>query len=358
LPQAKRVLARGYTKGSIVTPEGLQIDLRVVDAKSWGAALQYFTGSKDHNVRLRELARGRGLTINEYGIFKVKGNKYLGGRTEYEIYARLGLPLFPPELREDRGEFEAAQHQALPTLIELKDIKGDLHCHSDWSDGRSTIEDMAQAAIARGYRYIAICDHSVSASYAGGLTPARLRQQMVAIDKLNSKFPNSKFKILKGSEVDIRTDGSLDFPDDLLKQLDIVVASVHSGFAKDVTKRMIAACNNPYVKIIAHPTGRLIARREGYQDLDLEAVMREAARTGTALEVNSFMDRLDLNDVHCRRAQQLGCVLAIDTDSHSMEHFWMMELGVGTARRGWVGKKNVINTRPLRQLLNSKYCPR
>jgi DNA polymerase (family 10) len=202
---------------------------------------------------------------------------------------------------------------------------------------------MAQAAIARGYRYIAICDHSFSASYAGGLTPARLRQQMAAIDKLNAKFKNSKFQILKGSEVDIRADGSLDFPDDLLKQLDIVVASVHSGFAKDVTRRMIKACKNPHVMIIAHPTGRLIGKREGYQNLDLEAVMQAAVSFGTALEVNSFFDRLDLNDAHCRRANELGCRLAVNTDSHSVEHLWMMELGVGTARRGWVKKKNVIN---------------
>ncbi|HTY08489.1 MAG TPA: DNA polymerase/3'-5' exonuclease PolX, partial [Candidatus Edwardsbacteria bacterium] len=335
LPRAARVLARGDTKGSIVTREGLQIDLRVVEQNSWGAALQYFTGSKDHNVRLRELARARGMTINEYGIFRVKGNNYLGGKTEDEIYATLGLPLFPPELREDRGEIQASRGKKLPRLVELRDIKGDLHCHSDWSDGSSSIEQMAQAAIARGYRYIAICDHSASASYAGGLKPARLRQQMAAIDKLNARFKNSKFQILKGSEVDIRTDGTLDFPDELLEKLDIAVASVHSGFSKDVTKRMIAACRNPHVTIIAHPTGRLIGRREGYQGLDLEAVMLEAARTGTALEVNSFMDRLDLNDVHCRRARELGCRLAIDTDSHGTEHLWMMELGVGTARRGW-----------------------
>ena len=354
LPQARQVLASGDTKGSIITAEGLQVDLRVVDGRSFGAALQYFTGSKQHNVRLRELAKAKGLKVSEYGVFSVRGNRYLAGRDERDVYRKLGLDWIPPEIREDRGEIEDALRGRLPSLVELADIRGDLHVHSDWSDGRSSIEDLATAAKELGYKYIAICDHSRAASYAGGLSADKMAKQIEHIRRYNSKHGTGNFKLLSGSEVDIRPDGSLDFPDRLLAKLDVVVASVHSAFTRDVTERLIKACRNPNVDIIGHPTGRLISKRDGYQGLDLEAVMKEAAATGTALEINSFYDRLDLNDANCRRARDLGCKIAIDTDSHHVDHLWMMELGVGVARRGWLGKKDVINCLPADKLVNNK----
>ncbi len=346
LPQAARVLAEGDTKGSILTSGGLQVDLRVVDERSFGAALQYFTGSKEHNVRLRELARRKGLTVSEYGVFRIKGNRYLAGRDERDVYARLGLPWIPPELREDRGEIQAALEGGLPRLLELKDIRGDLHVHSDWSDGRSTIEEMAATAAERGYGYLAICDHSPSVTYAGGLTAEKLRKQMEHIKRYNAKQGTRDFRLLAGTECDIRPDGSLDLPDTLLSKLDMVVASVHSAFTRDITGRMVRACRNPHVDVIAHPTGRLISKRQGYQGLDLEAVMREAAATGTALEMNAYHERLDLGDRDARRAAELGCRLAINTDSHRASDLWMMELGVGVARRAWLGRKSVVNCLP------------
>ncbi len=354
LPQAARVLAEGGTKGSILTPEGLQVDLRVVDERSFGAALQYFTGSKEHNVRLRELARKKGMTVSEYGVFRIRGKRWLAGRSEEEVYACLGLPWIPPELREDQGEIQAALDGRLPRLVEIGDIAGDLHVHSDWSDGHSSIEELAAAARARSYRYMAICDHSPSASYAGGLTPAKLTEQIQLIKRHNAKQGTRSFRLLSGVECDIRPDGSLDLPDRLLAELDVVVASVHSAFTRDVTGRMIRACRHPHVDIIGHPTGRLITKREGYQGLDLKAVMRAAAETGTALEINSYSERLDLNDLEARRASELGCRLAVSTDSHRASDLWMMELGVGVARRAWLEKKDVINCRPAAKLGKKK----
>lgn len=354
LPLAARVLGRGETKASVLTDQGLQVDLRVVPAKSYGAALQYFTGSKEHNVRLREMARKQGLTISEYGVFRIKGNRYLGGQQEDDIYRLLGLPWIPPELREDRGEIQAALEGRLPRLVELQDIQGDLHVHSDWSDGHSSIEELAQTARERGYRYLAICDHSASASYAGGLSSAKLLKQMEYIKRFNAKQKASNFRLLCGTECDIRLDGSLDLPDSLLAKLDIVVASIHSAFTKDVTRRLQAACRHPLVDIIGHPTGRLISKRDGYQGLDLEAVMREAAATGTALELNSYYERLDLNDLHCKRAAELGCLLAINTDSHRSQDLWMMELGVGTARRAWLTTKNIFNVSDIKKISAKK----
>ena len=354
LPLAARILGRGETKASILTDEGLQVDLRVVPERSYGAALQYFTGSKEHNVRLREMARKQGLTISEYGIFKIKGNRYLGGQEEADIYRRLGLPWIPPELREDRGEIQAALENRLPRLVELNDIRGDLHVHSDWSDGHSTIEELAQAAEDRGYRYLAICDHSTSASYAGGLSPEKLQKQMAYIERFNVKNKTRKLRVLTGVECDIKPDGTLDLPDDLLRKLDIVVASIHSAFTQNVTARMISACRHPLVDIIGHPTGRLISKRDGYQGLDLEAVMRQAAATGTALEINSYFERLDLNDLQAKRAVELGCRLAINTDSHRVQDLWMMELGVGTARRAWLTPKDIMNCSDMKKLLSKR----
>jgi DNA polymerase (family 10) len=354
LPLAARILGRGETKASILTDEGLQVDLRVVPERSYGAALQYFTGSKEHNVRLREMARKQGLTISEYGIFKIKGNRYLGGQEEADIYRRLGLPWIPPELREDRGEIQAALENRLPRLVELNDIRGDLHVHSDWSDGHSTIEELAQAAEDRGYRYLAICDHSTSASYAGGLSPEKLQKQMAYIERFNVKNKTRKLRVLTGVECDIKPDGTLDLPDDLLRKLDIVVASIHSAFTQNVTARMISACRHPLVDIIGHPTGRLISKRDGYQGLDLEAVMRQAAATGTALEINSYFERLDLNDLQAKRAVELGCRLAINTDSHRVQDLWMMELGVGTARRAWLTPKDILNCSDMKKLLSKR----
>jgi DNA polymerase (family 10) len=346
LPLAARVLSAGETKASILTETGLQIDLRVVEEKSFGAALQYFTGSKEHNVRLREMARKKGLTLSEYGVFRLKDNRFAAGRSEEEVYAKLDLPFIPPELREDQGEIQAALDNKLPRLVEIKDIRGDLHVHSDWSDGHSSIQELAAAARKRGYSYLAICDHSPSASYAGGLTPEKLAEQIDFIKRFNAKHGCQHFRILSGCEVDVRPDGSLDLPDTLLSKLDLVVASIHSAFTKNVTVRLIRACRHPQVDIIGHPTGRLISKREGYQGLDLETVLREAAKTGTALEINSYHERLDLNDQNARRAAELGCRLAVNTDSHSAEHLWMMELGVGVARRAWLEKKHVINCLP------------
>lgn len=354
LPLAARILGRGETKASILTDEGLQVDLRVVPERSYGAALQYFTGSKEHNVRLREMARKQGLTISEYGIFKIKGNRYLGGQEEADIYRGLGLPWIPPELREDRGEIQAALENRLPRLVELNDIRGDLHVHSDWSDGHSTIEELAQAAEDRGYRYLAICDHSTSASYAGGLSPEKLQKQMAYIERFNVKNKTRKLRVLTGVECDIKPDGTLDLPDDLLRKLDIVVASIHSAFTQNVTARMISACRHPLVDIIGHPTGRLISKRDGYQGLDLEAVMRQAAATGTALEINSYFERLDLNDLQAKRAVELGCRLAINTDSHRVQDLWMMELGVGTARRAWLTPKDIMNCSDMKKLLSKR----
>lgn len=343
-----QILAAGDTKGSVRIEEGVQVDLRVVREDEFGAALQYFTGSKEHNVHLREIARKKGLKISEYGIFK--GDKKVGGRLEEEIYKTLGMDWIPPELRENRGEIEAAQGGNLPKLIEFSDIKGDLHNHSNWSDGIPTFEEMAGHAIKMGYKYLVVSDHSKSLHIANGLEDDELLEEIEIIDKLNKKFKG--FALLTATEVDIKSDGSLDFPDNLLEKLDIVVASIHSGFKQGkekITERMIAAIRNPQVNIIAHPTGRLISKREGYE-VDMDKVMEACAETGTALEINCFYDRLDLNDINCRKAKESGVMISISTDAHHLDQMWMIELGVGIARRGWLEAKNVINTFPLDKL--------
>ncbi|MFN3533521.1 MAG: DNA polymerase/3'-5' exonuclease PolX [Candidatus Brocadia sp.] len=343
-----QILAAGDTKGSVRVEEGVQVDMRVVHEDEFGAALQYFTGSKEHNIHLREIAKKKGLKISEYGIFK--GDKKIGGQREEDVYKTLGMDWIPPELRENRGEIEAAQEGKLPKLIELSDIKGDLHNHSNWSDGTPTFEEMAQHAMKMGYKYLVVSDHSKSLHVANGLKEDELLEEIEEIDKLNKKFKG--FTLLKATEVDIKADGALDFPDKLLEKLDLVVASIHSGFKQGkekITERMIAAIRNPYVNIIAHPTGRLISKREGYE-VDLDRVIEACAETGTALEINCFYDRLDLNDINCRKAKEAGVMIAISTDAHHVDQMWMMELGVGIARRGWLEAKDVINTFPVDKL--------
>ncbi|HHT9117949.1 MAG TPA: DNA polymerase/3'-5' exonuclease PolX [Candidatus Hypogeohydataceae bacterium YC38] len=354
LPEVTQVLAAGDTKGSIRIEEGLQVDLRVVEEDSFGSALQYFTGSKAHNIHLREIAKKKGLKISEYGIFK--GNKKLGGAKEEDIYETLGMKWIPPELREDRGEIAASQEDRLPRLVEPKDIRGDLHVHSKWTDGSSSFEEIAQRAQSRGYEYCVVSDHTKSTRVAHGLDEERLLKEIEEIDKINKKLSGSGLRLLKASECDIRTDGKMDMPDEILSKLDIVLAAVHAGFKQSkeqITERILAAIENPYVNILVHPTGRLISQREAYE-VDMDKVMEAAARTGTAMEINSYFDRLDLNDVNARKAKEMGVKVAISTDTHHLDQMWMIELGVGIARRGWLEKEDVINTWPLKKLL--EFC--
>lgn len=348
LPNVTEIRWRGDKKATVMVEEGgeLQIDLRVIDSDSYGSALQYFTGSRAHNIHLRTICRKNGYKLNEYGLFK--GDVKIAGKTEDGVYKGLGMDTPPPEIRQDTGEIEAALEHKLPNLIGYGDIKGDLHVHSKWSDGAATIEEIALKAIKMGYEYIAITDHSKSLKIANGLSEEDLLQRNRVIDKLNGKF-KGKIKILKGTEVDILLDGSLDYSDEILSQLDFVVASVHSRFNQDNTKRILKAIENPYVNVIGHPTGRIIGQREPYP-LNIEAVIKKAVETGTALEVNSFYTRLDLNDANCRIAVRYGAKLTISTDSHRLDNMWMIRLGIGTARRGWVEKKNVVNARGVKEL--------
>lgn len=351
LPQVREILAEGPTKSSVITKDDIHIDVRVVEPISFGAALQYFTGSKAHNIKLRELAVKRGLKINEYGVFNSETGQRITGEKEEEIYKILDLAFIPPELREDRGEIKAAQENKLPQLIECSQIKGDLHLHTKWSDGAHTIRQMAEAAKKRGYKYIAITDHSQSLKFAGGLTEERLKGQIEEIRKLNQELDD--FTVLTGIEVDIKSDGSLDFSDEILSKLDVVVAAIHSGFkqeSKIITERLVGAMQNRFVSIIAHPTGRLIGYRESYQ-VDINEIMKVASETGTILEINAYPERLDLNDVHCRMAKDRGVQLAIETDAHSIDGLEFMNLGVDVARRGWLEERDVINTLSLDKLL-------
>jgi len=351
LKQVKEVLAKGPTKSSILTKEGVQVDVRVVPPKSFGAALLYFTGSKEHNIKLRQLAQRKGLKINEYGVFRK--DKWLCGKKEDEIFKKLNLPYICPELREDTGEIEAGLKDKLPHVVELADIKGDLHVHSQWSDGSFSIEEIARACRNKGYKYVAICDHSQGLKVAGGLSIERLKKQIALIRKLNRKFKG--FRILTGSEVDIKSDGRLDYPDKILRELDIVIGAIHSGFKQSreqLTSRIIAAMENKYVNVIAHPSGRLLGHREPYS-LNMEKVLKKAKETGTFMEINSFPERMDLTDINCRRAGEVGVRVAVSTDSHKLEHLDYMELGVSVARRGWLEKKDVLNTLSLEKLLKA-----
>ncbi len=351
LPQVREILAEGPTKSSVITKDDIHVDVRVVEPISFGAALQYFTGSKAHNIKLRELAIKRGLKINEYGVFEMKTDRRIAGEREEEIYKILNLPFIPPELREDRGEIEAALENRLPQLIEYPQIKGDLHLHTKWSDGAHTIRQIAEEAKRKGYKYIAITDHSQSLKFAGGLTEERLMEQVEEIQKLNQELDD--FTVLTGIEVDIKSDGSLDFSDEILSKLGVVVAAIHSGFkqeSKIITERLVGAMQNRFVSIIAHPTGRLIGYRESYQ-VDIDKIMDMAAKTGTILEINAYPERLDLNDVYCRMAKNRGVQLAIETDAHSIDGLEFMNLGVDVARRGWLEEKDIVNTLPMNELL-------
>lgn len=349
LPQVAEVSLRGPTKTSVILDNGLQVDLRVLPPERYGSLLQYFTGSKAHNVALRGLAQSQGLSLSEYG-FK-RGQAEIICAEEEEVYRTLGLPWIPPELREDWGEIEAAQGGTLPRLVELADIQGDLHIHTDWSDGAVSLAQMAEAARARGYRYAVISDHSRGLGVAGGLTVERLRAQRAEIERLNQRF--SAFRLLQGVEVEIRADGSLDFPDEVLAELDVVIASLHSGLRQErerITARLISAMRNPHVDIIGHPLGRIIGQREE-SAVDMDAVLETAAATGTIMEVNAIPARLDLDDVHIRRAVTMGVKLAINSDAHNGEGLAVMAYGVATARRGWAEAKDVVNTLPLDKLL-------
>ncbi len=350
LPMVEKVLSRGLTKSSVRLYGGIQVDVRVVPGSSFGAAAQYFTGSKAHNIRIRALAAGMGLKVNEYGIYR--GQEKIAGKSEAGVYQALGLPFIPPEIREDQGEIEAAQSGCLPDLVSPEDIRGDLHMHSDWSDGHMGIQEMAQAAKNRGYHYIAICDHSPYLGVTNGLDPSRLLRQGDEIDRVNGRL--SGIRVLKGIEVDILPDGRLDLPDDVLSTLDVIVASVHSRFEQtqeEMTRRLIRAAAHPLVTVIGHPTGRLIGKREPYE-LDMEALMAACRKSGTMMEVNANPERLDLSGRHCRMARSAGVSIVINSDAHREAELDLMAFGVATARRGWIGSFQVVNTLELHPLLS------
>lgn len=353
LEDVEDVIAKGETKSSVII-KGINADLRVVDAVSFGAAAHYFTGSKHHNIRIRELGVKRGLKINEYGIFR--GDERIGGEHEEDVFASVGLAYIPPELREDRGEIEAAKENRIPKLIELSDLKGDLHVHTNWSDGKSSIDEMADAAISLGYEYIAVADHSPAVGIAGGLNEAKITQRQEEIERTNERLEDAgvKFRVLSAVEVDIKSDFSMDFSDEILESLDLVVGAVHTKFSQDretMTKRIVTAMENPNVDIIAHPTGRLLRKRDPYE-VDMERLMAAAKDTGTILELNSFPERLDLNDIHCKMAKDYGVLIAISTDAHdAMQMGAVIKYGVATARRGWLEPEDVVNTRELEEVL-------
>jgi DNA polymerase (family X) len=350
LPVVKETIARGPTKCSVLTFEDLQIDLRVVSPNTFGAALQYFTGSKEHNVHLREVAIRQHRKLSEYGIFQEPDDVRLGGEEEDDLYRLLGLQMMPPELREDQGEIEAAAKGGLPKLIELSDIRGDLHCHTTWSDGVDSLEVMASAAKSLGYQYLAITEHSQGLGIAHGLSMERLVAQRQAIFKFNKASPD--FQLLFGIEVNIRADGSLDYPEEAMAQFDIVIASVHGSFSQErekMTDRILKAVRHPYVDVIGHPTGRIIGERDPYE-FDLEAVMNECAAWQVALEINAAPERLDISDVQARRAKKLGVMVAINSDAHVATQFCQMRYGVFTARRGWLERADVLNALPLGEM--------
>ncbi len=356
LDNVRRVIAEGKTKGSIVASGDIQVDLRVVEEKSYGSALNYFTGSKEHNIRLREIAIQRGMKLNEYGVFKKAARgaeKRVAGSTEESVYRALGLPYIPPEIREDTGEVEAARNGALPDLVTRADIRGDLHFHSDYSDGTASLEEIARAGKAFGYTYILITDHSQSLTIAHGLSPERLLEQIDEIDLVNRRVKG--FRLLKGCEVDILPDGTLDMRDDVLELLDIVVVAIHSKFKmkrEEMTRRVITAFENPFSHIFTHPTGRLLGTRDAYA-IDMGAVVEAAARTGTALEINAHPLRLDLDAQTARTAAESGVMIAVGTDTHHPDtEMGNIIYGVGTARRGWLEPGNILNTLTPSKLLS------
>jgi DNA polymerase (family 10) len=351
LPQVREVLASGITKASVVVSGGLQVDLRIVEHDCFGSLLQYFTGSKQHNINLRERAHRMGLKLSEYGITNLATEELEKFATEEAFYKRQGLEFIPPELREGQQEVERAEQGTIPRLVELSDIKGDFHVHTNWSDGRDTLEAMALAARDLGYQYLGIADHSGGRSIAHGLDAERLKQQISEIKKLNQRI--SGIHIFCGMEVDIRADGSLDLTDELLSELDIVTAAVHSSLnqsQEQMTNRIITAMENPNVNVLAHPTSRLLPDREPVA-VDMEAIFRAAVKTNTMLEINAAPSRLDLKDIHAYRARELGVKLVINTDAHSTEHLAFMRFGIGVARRGWCQAQDIINTGPLNEII-------
>ncbi len=348
LPEIEDVVLHGETKSTIILKEHhRQCDLRTVEPESWGAALQYFTGSRHHNIKLREIAKELGLKVNEYGVFDAKTGKKLGGRTEEEVYRLLGMQFVPPEMRENTGEIELALKGELPEIVEYGSLRGDLHMHTNWSDGTNTVEEMVLACIELGYEYMAISDHSQSSRIANGLTPERFRLQKEEIERVR-KLYGDKIAILWSVEVDILPDGSLDLPDELLVEFDFVTASVHSRFNQDNTERILKAMENPFVNLIGHPFGKQYGYREGYP-LDFERVLEKARETGTALEINS--QREDLDSQHIRKAVDAGVKLVINSDAHSVKQLWTTVIGLGLARRGWAKREDILNTQPLEELL-------
>ncbi|MBN1281077.1 MAG: DNA polymerase/3'-5' exonuclease PolX [Candidatus Thermoplasmatota archaeon] len=349
-PEVTSVLAKGTTKSSVLLNDNLQVDLRVVEEKSYGAALQYFTGSKEHNVTLRGIAIRKGYKLNEYGLFEKKTDKYVTGKTEGDIYKKIGFSYIEPELRENRGEFEAAEKKRLPTLVGYDDIRGDFHVHSLWSDGSDSVETLAQAAQQKGYSFIGITDHSQSLRIANGLTEEDIQKKLKEIERLNKKLPD--IRILCGTECDIKTDGTLDYPNKVLKQFDFVYIAVHTSFKMEreaMTKRIIRGMTNEYVDFVAHPTGRLISKRDPY-DVDLQQLIDAAQEHNVRLEINAFPDRLDLDDTAAKLAKDHGVGFVLGTDSHNSNHMEFMRYGVATARRGWLEKKDILNTYSLSQI--------
>jgi DNA polymerase (family 10) len=352
LSQVAEVLGSGPTKTAVRLRNGLQVDLRAVPDRSWAAALQYFTGSQAHNVSLRQLAQRQGFSLNEYALTRLADGQELYFDEEADLYAALGLAYIPPELREGRGEIEAAASGRLPDLVEVGDIRGELHAHTRWSDGTASVAEMARAAEAAGYQYFVISDHSGSLGITGGLSVERLRAQRAEIDAYNAQG-GPGFRLLHGAEVEVLADGRLDYPDDVLAGLDVVVASVHTGLRQDratLTARALAAIRNPHVDILGHPSGRLVPRREP-GDFDMEALLQAAAETGTALEINANPARLDLNDIHARRALALGANLVINCDAHRPEELQYLRYGVATARRAWAPADRIVNAWPLERVL-------
>jgi DNA polymerase (family 10) len=347
LPGVRKILEKGETKSSILFESSLQVDLRVVEEESFGSALMYFTGSKDHNIAVRKIAIDQGFKLNEYGLFK--GSQQLAGHSEDEIYKRLGMDSIPPELREDRGEVAAAMRHQLPNLLPYDGIRGDLQVHTRWSDGQQTIEEMAQAAKNLGYEYVAITDHYSKMPIVNSLNEQRLRQQMKEIDRVNEKV--SGIHVLKGAEVDIAPDGTLS-EDEVLKSVDVLVGSVHGTFRqtkKEMTERLVSAMESGLLNILGHPTGRKINEKNP-SDIDLGEIFEASKRTKTYLEINASPQRLDLNDANASVALRSGCKLAINTDAHNREQMKNMRLGIGVARRAWAEKKDVINAQPLEEL--------
>ncbi len=354
-PEVKEMLASGSTRASALLASGLQVDVRVVPAESFGAALHYFTGSKAHNIAIRRIAQAKGLKVNEYGVFKASkrgAERRVAGETEASVYKSVGLPFISPELREDAGEIEAARRGELPTLVELDDLRGDLHAHTKATDGKGTLREMALAARELGLEYLAITEHSRRVAMAHGLDPQRLARQIDEIDQLNAALEGKGITLLKGIEVDILEDGALDLPDSILAKLDLVVGAVHSRFNLSrarQTERILKAMESPYFTILAHPSGRLIDAREPY-DVDMLKVVRKAKARGIALELNAHPERLDLTDTQCRMAKDEGVLVAISSDAHSTLELENLRYGVGQARRGWLEKSDVLNTRGLAEL--------